>query len=688
MAKKNSTTISIFYNICGDFWMTLDVHSNLPIGISRFPPPDTSNVETAKIVDAKKIEKITGIKTKNEGEYFFLHSEKYIAFQLTKGSFLWPNKNDLNTFKYKCKYAVEKFRVSTRERLIASIFNQNNDLEKTLSAVTQFTFCKHFSFWLYNPYTKHFHLFCSSFDSEKEVVSVDDKNSTLSEMLEPRCQFIQKNIVNSCINSVPRKGMKTVNRFKITVFDAAGEFEVVAVLSLYSEHEGFVIKDETRDLVDELVKLKYSQQLSKYISSYNTLLKDLAENYKPGNLFEFIEQFAKKLRHTLGYESAAILLVDNGGSVLKLRAISEHNNSVTPDPIVCYDTKNDSYTSRIYNTNEIKYSYNIETDPINTHTYDEKTKHKAKNWIGVPISVFEGNVYGVLRVKNKIDGANVVPFNKIDIDILKDVASVIAYMYSLEISFIRHKRETENKLIEQQQENKEINEYIKTYRHEIKSPLIVVTQAANTLKRALAAEKLVKENKVPKKVLEVLDDLDMVGNRLVFVTNVLTFDAYDLVKDVSQTLIFKDIVAPILAFATYYAKKRHKTISVNKDSLFLPRVLCDANAASMVFHIIIDNAIKYTQKGAGINIFGRSGNKSCTIVVESYGFPILEEEKTYIFEKFARGYHAKEQKTEGSGIGLFLAAQIMRLNNGSLKLTKLSNPTTFEIEINLLEKSK
>ena len=54
--------------------------------------------------------------------------------------------------------------------------------------------------------------------------------------------------------------------------------------------------------------------------------------------------------------------------------------------------------------------------------------------------------------------------------------------------------------------------------------------------------------------------------------------------------------------------------------------------------------------------------------------------RNYIFKKFSRGHHAKVQKTEGSGIGLYLGKQIMQLNNGSLKLTKLSNPTTFEIE--------
>jgi len=172
----------------------------------------------------------------------------------------------------------------------------------------------------------------------------------------------------------------------------------------------------------------------------------------------------------------------------------------------------------------------------------------------------------------------------------------------------------------------------------------------------------------------------MVGNRLVFVTNVLTFDAHDLVKNIDNTLIFKEVVAPILSFARHYAKNRKKIISVKKDSLILPIVRCDANAASMVFHIVLDNAIKYTHKNSIIEVYGETGRDTCSVIIESDGFPILEEEKEKIFEKFERGQYAKKKKIEGSGIGLFLGNQIMKLNNGRLKLRKLANPTIFEIE--------
>ena len=662
-------------------WVKLNESSFTPLDVVKLSSNDYTKTTSPILVDESFIEKLNSDAHLEKGRYYFFSADKYIAFQKTSTLFPWVTKKRRIIFEYKSKYIVERFRISAREKLLDNCFGPQKNIKVTLKAIRDYTFCQHFSFWVYNPHTESFLLHSSSFSSEQEVISAHDPNSSLSEMLAPESHQVSREVNDGLINSTALSEMRTVSRFTITAFDVTGSFEVQGVLSLYSEHEGFIIRDETKLFLSEIVSLKLSRSLSPYITSYNTLLRDLSEKYKPGQLYDFLEKFVDNLRNTLRYESASIFLVDDGDrTLLKLRAVSEYENVNIPDPVPCYDTRQDSLTAKVYNNNNLQYSYKIKDDHRNTHIFDERTEHKSKNWIGVPISGSGEIVFGVLRTKNRIEHGEIVPFNKIDIDVLKDVSSVISYLCSIEAAFVRHKKDSETLLKNQQRENQELNEYLKTYRHEIKSPLIVVTQGANALKRALANENLIKGDKIPKKVAEVLDDLDMVGNRLVFVTNVLTFDAHDIVKDFADAFIFKEIVAPILSFATHYAKNRKKFIDVDKDSLFLPKVYCDANASSMAFHVVIDNAIKYASKGNTINIYGIKKQNTCSIIVESFGLPVLEEEKNYIFKKFSRGHHAKVQKTEGSGIGLYLGKQIMQLNNGSLKLTKLANPTTFEIE--------
>ena len=281
----------------------------------------------------------------------------------------------------------------------------------------------------------------------------------------------------------------------------------------------------------------------------------------------------------------------------------------------------------------------------------------------------------------------IIPFNTFDIDLLQNIASIIAYLAHVEDSFQQREEKIQADLSEQENENKKLNEFLKTFRHELKSPLTVVTQASNTIRRILSKSGVCAEENLPKKLKEALSDLDMVGDRLIFVTSVLTFEAQELVKDIETAYLYRDILAPVLAFSTDYAKHRGKTLRVDKDSLLFD-VICDKKATSMAFHMLIDNAIKYSNPETTIVIRGEVTDTKCLVYIENYGLQILQAEKDNVFRKYYRGRYAEEQKTDGSGIGLYLASEIMNLNNGDVILHRLSAPTIFILSIERVKKGK
>ena len=63
----------------------------------------------------------------------------------------------------------------------------------------------------------------------------------------------------------------------------------------------------------------------------------------------------------------------------------------------------------------------------------------------------------------------------------------------------------------------------------------------------------------------------------------------------------------------------------------------------------------------------------------SAALPIDDDEKDKIFEKFVSGKAPMQQKIAGSGIGLWLAVEIMSLNDGAIKLDQRLNPTLFRL---------
>ncbi len=80
---------------------------------------------------------------------------------------------------------------------------------------------------------------------------------------------------------------------------------------------------------------------------------------------------------------------------------------------------------------------------------------------------------------------------------------------------------------------------------------------------------------------------------------------------------------------------------------------------------IIDNAIKYTEKG-GIKITVKDYEMFACIKISDTGRGIPEEEQAKIFSRFYRSENVSQE--EGLGIGLYLSRQIITSENGYIKV--------------------
>ena len=106
---------------------------------------------------------------------------------------------------------------------------------------------------------------------------------------------------------------------------------------------------------------------------------------------------------------------------------------------------------------------------------------------------------------------------------------------------------------------------------------------------------------------------------------------------------------------------------------------------------IVDNAIKYTEKG-GVSIkiknqisnIKNGENRKVMIEVRDTGIGILPEEAKKLFEtQFERSEQAKKLSSVGSGIGLYLAGQIIDAHKGKVWIESegLGKGSTFFIEL-------
>lgn len=83
---------------------------------------------------------------------------------------------------------------------------------------------------------------------------------------------------------------------------------------------------------------------------------------------------------------------------------------------------------------------------------------------------------------------------------------------------------------------------------------------------------------------------------------------------------------------------------------------------------ILDNAVKYTNSG-GISINAEQGAVYTQINIEDTGIGISGEEYTKIFARFYRARTAGTERIDGTGLGLFIAREILRQQDGNITVS-------------------
>ncbi|MDP2134444.1 MAG: sensor histidine kinase N-terminal domain-containing protein [Sulfuritalea sp.] len=131
---------------------------------------------------------------------------------------------------------------------------------------------------------------------------------------------------------------------------------------------------------------------------------------------------------------------------------------------------------------------------------------------------------------------------------------------------------------------------------------------------------------------------------------VVPVDLEALARSVTEEWVVRALAKPIdLGFEDY-----GRPVMIDGVPLLLRELLTN----------LVDNAIKYTPPGGHVTVRIRSG-RLALLEVEDDGIGIPVEERANVFERF---YRVLGTDTEGSGLGLPIAAEIAELHRASIDL--------------------
>jgi signal transduction histidine kinase len=186
-----------------------------------------------------------------------------------------------------------------------------------------------------------------------------------------------------------------------------------------------------------------------------------------------------------------------------------------------------------------------------------------------------------------------------------------------------------------------------------------------------------KQEDIKKKIITANDQLSSIIHSMIGALEVEggmsdirpeIFNLGDLIKEIYET-----------DFAGECAKKG---LACSIDVSAAPNILSDRRYISEVIMNLLDNAIKYTSVG-NINLRTYSEGPNAVITLTDTGIGLSEDDMEGLFQKFIRGEMASKLSPGGSGIGLYVAKQILSALNGDIQaISKGRNQgTTFIIKI-------
>ena len=227
-------------------------------------------------------------------------------------------------------------------------------------------------------------------------------------------------------------------------------------------------------------------------------------------------------------------------------------------------------------------------------------------------------------------------------------------------------------------------EFIATITHELKTPLSVITSAAENLNDGLVRD----QNKAEQYGTLIKREAARLA---LSIDDFLLYSKTDSAARVKPTAC--DLGA-IIANALKATEDERARLKIRTE-VRLPAepaiVMGDGVALESVFLNLAQNVVKHAASGHYLGVVvsrekGRKSGKNCTesliIKVKDQGPGIPMREQKLIFEPFARGKHAIEEQIPGNGIGLNLVKRIVEMHGGAISVeSKPESGTTFTVTL-------
>ncbi len=133
----------------------------------------------------------------------------------------------------------------------------------------------------------------------------------------------------------------------------------------------------------------------------------------------------------------------------------------------------------------------------------------------------------------------------------------------------------------------------------------------------------------------------------------------------------------------HMGRAHDKHISLEKDyAATTTPFLSDAHLLRMIVGNLVSNAIKYSREGSAVRVSVVHTGKSSIITVADSGMGIPQDEQDKLFTKMFRASNAMKDVPDGTGLGLYVVSEAVKVLGGKIAFISAQNiGTTFTVTL-------
>jgi signal transduction histidine kinase len=220
--------------------------------------------------------------------------------------------------------------------------------------------------------------------------------------------------------------------------------------------------------------------------------------------------------------------------------------------------------------------------------------------------------------------------------------------------------------------------FLSAVTHELKSPLASIRLFIETLElRDPPADKRARF------LANMRGDVDRLDGLVNNILAVARLDSGRFVVHVDRGDLGRDVADVVAALGKDPSQRRlNVEVALPAEPL---HARYDLGVLKTVLRNLLDNAAKYGDAEKTVRVTVAQQGNSAAIEVRDQGIGLAEDEREKIFQKFYRVGEEMVRQTEGTGLGLYLARELVRQLGGSItaESSGVGKGTTFRVTLPL-----